>query len=44
MTTVNIRQAKTPFSRLIEQAVAGEEILIATTDRLFRDCGARVIW
>ena len=29
MTTVNIHQAKTQFSRFVEQAAAGEEIIIA---------------
>jgi prevent-host-death family protein len=29
MTTVNIHDAKTHFSRLVEQAGAGEEIIIA---------------
>jgi prevent-host-death family protein len=28
-TTVNIRAAKTQFSRLVERAAAGEEIIIA---------------
>jgi prevent-host-death family protein len=29
MSTVNIHEAKTHFSRIVEQAEAGEEILIA---------------
>lgn len=29
MTTVNVHEAKTHFSRLIERALAGEEIVIA---------------
>lgn len=29
MSTVNIHEAKTQFSRIVEQAEAGEEILIA---------------
>ena len=29
MTTVNIHQAKTQFSRIVEQAAGGEEIVIA---------------
>jgi prevent-host-death family protein len=29
MTTVNIHAAKTQFSRLVDQAAAGEEIVIA---------------
>ena len=29
MTQVNIHQAKTQFSRLVDQAAAGEEIIIA---------------
>jgi prevent-host-death family protein len=29
MQTVNIHKAKTQFSRLVEQAAAGEEIIIA---------------
>jgi prevent-host-death family protein len=33
MTTVNIHQAKTHFSRLVERAAAGEEIVIAKAGR-----------
>lgn len=33
MATVNIHQAKTQLSRLIEQAVGGEEIVIAKAGR-----------
>ena len=29
MSTINIHEAKTHFSRIVEQAEAGEEILIA---------------
>jgi len=29
MTTVNIHEAKTQFSRFVDQAAAGEEIIIA---------------
>lgn len=29
MTTINMHEAKTQLSRLVEQALAGEEILIA---------------
>ena len=33
MTTVNIHEAKTHLSRLVEQAAAGEEIVIAKAGR-----------
>jgi prevent-host-death family protein len=33
MTVVNIHQAKTHFSRLVERAAAGEEIVIAKAGR-----------
>jgi len=33
MATINIHQAKTQLSRLIEQAVAGEEVVIAKAGR-----------
>jgi prevent-host-death family protein len=33
MTIVNIHQAKTHFSRLVERAAAGEEIVIAKAGR-----------
>ena len=33
MKTVNIHQAKTHFSRLVEQAAGGEEILIARSGK-----------
>jgi prevent-host-death family protein len=33
MTTVNIHEAKTHLSRLVEQAAAGEEIIIAKSGK-----------
>jgi prevent-host-death family protein len=35
MTTVNVHAAKTHFSRLLEQAAAGEEIVIAKAGKPF---------
>ena len=33
MATVNIHEAKTPFSRLVDRAHAGEEIIVAKAGR-----------
>jgi prevent-host-death family protein len=33
MTTVNIHEAKTQFSKLVDQAASGEEIIIAKSGR-----------
>jgi hypothetical protein len=37
MTTVNVHQAKTHLSRLIEQVGAGEEVVIAKAGRPVRE-------
>jgi len=33
MTTVNIHEAKTHFSKLIKRVMSGEEIIIANSDK-----------
>lgn len=39
---VNVREAKTHFSRLLEQAHAGQEIILAKA--AFSVFGTRVVW
>lgn len=35
---------KDPFDRMLVAQARVEELMVATTDRVFRDCGVPVVW